>query len=44
MQRVAKYAHDTVLEGRRGEDGEPLRVVENAVVLGEDWADINTLS
>ncbi|GAB7343718.1 hypothetical protein MBLNU457_1698t1 [Dothideomycetes sp. NU457] len=43
-ERVAKCAHDVVLDGRRGENGEMVRVLENKDCLGEDWADINTIS
>lgn len=43
-ERVAKCAHDVVLDGRTDEKGELMRVLENSDVLGEDWADINTIS
>lgn len=42
QERVARCAINTVLDGRSEEQGG--RVVENAVVLGDDWADVNTIS
>ena len=45
VERVAKRAHDYIVDGgRAGDNGEIERIVENATVLGEDWADINTIS
>jgi len=44
VERVAKCAHDVVLDGRKNEKGEVTSVLENKDVLGEDWADINTIS
>ena len=44
VERVAKFAHDVVLDGRKNEKGDLVRMLENKDVLGEDWADINTIS
>ena len=41
-ERVAKFAINTVIDGRSEAEGGS--VAENAVVLGDDWADINVQS
>lgn len=42
VERVGRCAINTVLDGRAESLGG--RIVENSAVLGDDWADVNTLT
>lgn len=44
LERVAKKSLEIVLYGWRDEHGRTRKIVENAHVLGDDWAEVSTLA
>lgn len=44
LERVAKKSLEVVMYGCRDGEGRSKKIVENAEVLGEDWAEVNALT